>query len=330
MTREPTIRIATSPEEMEPIRLLFREYADSLSFNLCFQNFERELAALPGQYAPPSGCLLLATVVNEPAGCVALKRLEEGVCEMKRLYVRGQYRGTGLGRRLVEQIIRESRRLGYHAIRLDTIPSQMGNAIALYRFLGFQDIPAYCYNPVQGALFLELRYETEPVPKQQPTPIVKGDAMRYEALIEQYLAGPALLRSAVAGMNSEQLLARPIRGKWSCQEVVCHLADYEPIYADRMKRVIALDNPELLKGDPELFAARLAYNHRNLEEELTLIESIRKQMARILRTLTPEDYQRKGEHSRDGAQTLEVLLQRITAHIPHHIRFIEEKRRAMA
>jgi hypothetical protein len=154
--------------------------------------------------------------------------------------------------------------------------------------------------------------------------------MNDDTLIEQYLAGPGLLRRAVAGMTREQLLARPIPGRWSTQEVVCHLADYEPIYADRMKRVIALKEPELLQGDPGLFAARLAYTHRDMEEELALIEWTRKQMARILRALTPEDFQRKGGHSRDGVLTLEVLLQRITAHIPHHIRFIEEKKRALS
>ena len=154
--------------------------------------------------------------------------------------------------------------------------------------------------------------------------------MSIENLIERYRTGPDLLRRAVAGMKKEQLLVRPIPGKWSTQEVVCHLADYEPIYADRMKRVIALKEPELLKGDPGLFAARLGYGQRDVEEELTLIEITRKQMGRVLRALKPEDFQRQGGHSRDGALTLEVLLQRITAHIPHHVRFIEEKRRAMA
>src|SRR4051812_43202451 len=101
----PAISRATSAEGIETIRLLFREYAASLGFDLCFQNFEQELAELPGQYAPPSGCLLLATVGSEPAGCVALKKLADDVCEMKRLYVRGQYRGTGLGRSLAVQII---------------------------------------------------------------------------------------------------------------------------------------------------------------------------------------------------------------------------------
>src|SRR5262245_7327268 len=154
--------------------------------------------------------------------------------------------------------------------------------------------------------------------------------MKYDPLIEQYLAGPALLRRSVAAMSSEQLRARPVPGRWSTQEVVCHLADYEPIYADRMKRVIALEGPELLKGDPGLFAARLAYDRRDVGEELALVEITRNQMARILRALKPDDFQREGGHSRDGALTLEVLLQRVAAHVPHHVQFIVEKRRAMA
>jgi hypothetical protein len=161
-------------------------------------------------------------------------------------------------------------------------------------------------------------------------PACEDYPMSHDALIEEYLAGPGVLRRAVSGLTRDELLARPIPGRWSTQEIVCHLADYEPIYADRMKRVIAIKEPELLKGDPGLFAARLAYDQRDVDEELALIEITRKQMARILRALKPEDFQRKGGHSRDGALTLEVLLRRITAHIPHHVRFIEEKRRAMA
>ncbi len=161
MVLAPTIRALTTAEGMEPVRSLFREYAASLNFDLCFQNFEHELASLPGPYAPPSGCLLLATVGDQPAGCVALKKLADGVCEMKRLYVRDAYRGTGLGRTLAEQIIREARDLGYAAIRLDTVPSVMGSAVALYRSLGFREIPSYWFNPVPGALFLELPLPTK-------------------------------------------------------------------------------------------------------------------------------------------------------------------------
>jgi hypothetical protein len=154
--------------------------------------------------------------------------------------------------------------------------------------------------------------------------------MNYDALIEEYLAGPGLLRRAVAGMTGEQLLSRPVPGKWSTLGVIGHLADYEPIYADRMKRVIALEGPELHQGDPGRFAARLAYERRDVEEELALIELTRRQMAYLLRGLKPEEFQRRGTHSRDGALTLENLIQRVTAHIPHHARFIEEKRRALS
>ncbi len=150
------------------------------------------------------------------------------------------------------------------------------------------------------------------------------------ALIEQYLAGPQLLRRAVAGMARDPLPDRPVPGKWSTQEVVCHVADYEPGYADRMKRVIALPEPDLPPGDPGLFAARLAYDRRGVEEELALIGLTRRPMARILRALRPEDFRRRGLHSRDGALSLEDLLQRVTAHVPRHVRFIEEKRRALA
>jgi hypothetical protein len=147
--------------------------------------------------------------------------------------------------------------------------------------------------------------------------------------IEEYVSGPQLLRKAVAGMTREQLLARPILGKWSTLEVVCHLADFEIVGADRIKRVIAEDEPTLFGGDQNQFAARLAYQERDIEEELLLIEVIRKQVARILRMLKPEDSQRHGIHSEFGPLTMETFVQRSTNHIPHHIRFIEEKRQAL-
>ena len=154
--------------------------------------------------------------------------------------------------------------------------------------------------------------------------------METTTLIGNYLDGPQLLRKAVAGMTPEQLVARPIPGKWSTLEVVCHLADFEIVYADRIKRVIAENEPAFSSGDPDLFAARLAYHDRIAEDELLLIETVRKQIARILRTLKAEDFQRRGIHSEAGPLTLETLVQRITAHIPHHVQFIEETRKAMA
>ena len=153
--------------------------------------------------------------------------------------------------------------------------------------------------------------------------------METTTLIDNYLNGPRLLRKAVAGMSQEQLVARPIPGKWSTLEVVCHLADFEIVCGDRIKRVIAENEPTLFGGDPDLFAARLAYHDRIAEEELLLIETIRKQVARILRTLKAEDFQRRGIHSEAGPLTLETLVHRMTDHIPHHVRFIGEKRKAM-
>ena len=153
--------------------------------------------------------------------------------------------------------------------------------------------------------------------------------MDYGLLIDRYLAGPARLREAVAGMTADQLRARPIVGKWSTLEVVCHLADFEPIYADRMKRVLAEDQPRIMSGDPDLFAAKLAYHERDVEEELTLIDVQRRQMARILRTVSAADFQRAGVHSSDGPLTLETLLTRISGHIDSHLPFIADKRRAL-
>jgi len=153
--------------------------------------------------------------------------------------------------------------------------------------------------------------------------------MNCHQMIEDYLAGPAILRKAVAGLTREQLLARPVAGKWSTLEVVCHLADFEIVIADRIKRVIAENEPTMFDGNPDLFAARLAYHSRDLEEELMLVELIRKQIARILSVLAESDFQRRGNHSKYGPLTLENLVQRVTAHISHHVRFIEEKRKLL-
>lgn len=153
--------------------------------------------------------------------------------------------------------------------------------------------------------------------------------MNFGAMIDEYLAGPQTLRDAVAGMSEEELDATPIAGQWSTRQVICHLADFEPIYADRMKRVVAEDRPTFFGGDPDRFAARLAYARRDVENELLLIESVRRQMAAILRTLAPEDFQREGIHSEDGPVSLQTLLQRIIGHLPHHVRFIREKRAAL-
>jgi uncharacterized damage-inducible protein DinB len=148
-------------------------------------------------------------------------------------------------------------------------------------------------------------------------------------LINSYLAGAALVRQAVDDLTDAQLDAHPIACRWSIRQVVCHLADFEPIYADRMKRVVAEERPTFAGGDPGMFAARLSYGHRPLANELKVIESVRRQMAVILFSLSTDDFQRTGMHPRNGALTLATLLQRITDHIPHHLRFIEAKRHAL-
>ena len=147
---------AVSPVQIAQARELILEYGRSLGFSLCFQSFEKELEALPGEYAPPRGCLLLAEYEGRLAGCVALHALDGDICEMKRLYLRPQFRGKGLGRVLAKRIIAEARQIGYSFMRLDTIEPVMKDAVAMYRRLGFKQIPPYCKNPIEGALYMEL------------------------------------------------------------------------------------------------------------------------------------------------------------------------------
>lgn len=147
---------AVSPTQIAQARELFLEYAGSLGFSLCFQNFDKELAELPGEYAPPEGRLLLAELNGELAGCVALHKLGASICEMKRLYLRTKFGGRGLGRILAEAVIKEACQIGYDRMRLDTVWPVMKDAVGMYRKLGFREIAPYRSNPMPGTLYMEL------------------------------------------------------------------------------------------------------------------------------------------------------------------------------
>jgi uncharacterized damage-inducible protein DinB len=151
----------------------------------------------------------------------------------------------------------------------------------------------------------------------------------FTELIDSYVAGADQIRKAVAGMSREQLRARPVAGRWSTLQVVAHIADFEPILAERMKRIISHERPLLMVADENLFVNELAYDDRDVNEELAVIDSTRKQMARILRKLAPEKTAKAGVHSQKGLVSLEAVLTSAVNHIPHHLKFIEEKRKAL-
>jgi len=148
-----SLRLA-GPEDMESVRSLFVEYAAEIGIDLSFQGFEEELRSLPGKYREPSGCVVLAFIDGKIAGCAALRSLEEGLCEMKRLFVRDFAKGRGAGKALANKVLDEARERGYSFIRLDTLPS-MAKAQGIYKSLGFYEIGPYVYNPIAGSVFME-------------------------------------------------------------------------------------------------------------------------------------------------------------------------------
>ena len=155
MTTQIEYLEAKSKSHFEHARILFLEYAESLEFSLDFQEFEREIAELPGEYAFPEGCILLAYCEGRPAGCVALRKLEDGICEMKRLYVKPEFRGLEIGKTLSRMIVGKAREIGYGKMRLDSL-SSMVEAISIYRSLGFEEIEPYRFNPMADVVFMEI------------------------------------------------------------------------------------------------------------------------------------------------------------------------------
>ena len=151
-----TITQAETADQITEAKTLFREYEAWLGMDLCFQGFEAEIAALPGKYAMPEGRLYLAYVDDNLAGCIALRKLEDDICEMKRLFVRDGFRGAKVGVALIEKLIVDAREIGYDRMRLDTYPPKMGKAVTLYESHGFVPIPSYYDNPHSDVLFMEL------------------------------------------------------------------------------------------------------------------------------------------------------------------------------
>ncbi len=147
---------AKTDEEVQTAKMLFEEYAEWLGMDLGFQNFQEELVSMPGKYAGPAGGLLIAKYDGEIAGCGAVRKLEDGVCEMKRLFVREKFRGKGIGKALAERIVAEARKIGYKKMRLDTDGQRMFKAMAIYKSMGFVEIEAYYHNPYDGVVYLEL------------------------------------------------------------------------------------------------------------------------------------------------------------------------------
>ena len=163
------IKEALSGDDLQEVLSLFKEYAASLDISLEFQNFEKELASFPGDYVPPNGCLLIARWKGVLAGCVAFRKIADGICEMKRLYTKPSFRKKHIGRSLAETLIDKARQMGYSKMRLDTL-STMENARALYKSLGFYEIEAYCYNPFKNAVFMELDLLKDPSPSKRSFP----------------------------------------------------------------------------------------------------------------------------------------------------------------
>lgn len=149
------IKIISAIQHLDEIRLLFREYANSLEIDLCFQDFEQELQSLPGKYSEPDGRMYIALLNDKVAGCIALRRFDQNSAELKRLYIRNGFRGLGISKRLIQRVIQDAMDTGYKSILLDTLET-MKPAISLYTSFGFEEIESYYDNPIEGAKYFKL------------------------------------------------------------------------------------------------------------------------------------------------------------------------------
>lgn len=310
------LTLATSPEDVRRVAALFEEYASSLEFSLCFQGFDQELAGLPGAYAPPDGRLLLARVDGTPAGCVGLRRIGEGICEMKRLFVRPHLNGTGLGRRLATAVIDEARRSGYATMKLDTLPS-MKAAIRLYESLGFRDTVPYTRNPLEGARYMELALAPEgalrpgmigPMLTAEPPKFPAGAqpvsvsgapgaglaGVRLTSVLDRLERAPELLRRAVAGLDEAALDTR--YRNWTIRQIVHHLADSHLHAYLRFKWGLAEDEPAIKPYDESKWSALPVALAAPVGPSLDLFGSVHAAWLVLLRAASPADFRRIVHH----------------------------------
>lgn len=263
---------AESGEALQSVRLLFEEYAASLDFDLGFQNFDDELKHLPAEYAPPAGRLLLAIYKDQNAGCVALRKLDTDICEMKRLYVRPQFRRLKIGRLLAEAIIAEAKKIGYFHMRLDTVPA-MARARALYAVLGFKEIPPYRYNPIRGTAFMELALRN---PDRRPgTLLFTGDFMQKVNLKEKFNLFTEYWRPKIVGeLNGQHVKLAKLKGEFIWHQ---HENEDELFLIVKGKLCLRLRDRDVWLEEGEFFIVPRRVEHQPVAEEevhLLLFEPI--------------------------------------------------------
>jgi GNAT superfamily N-acetyltransferase len=324
---DTVIREADTDDLYGIARSLVVEYVASLGVDIGFQNFDEEIATFPRQYAPPAGRVLVAFRGEAAAGTVALRPLDGDLCEMKRLYVRPKFRGVGVGRVLAEAVIARARALGYRAMRLDTLAT-MAAARALYVELGFREIPAYRYNPIDGTSFMELEFTGTSLQSASGDEAM-ADAAR-SALIDTLAKTPDLVAELTLGLSSNDLRWRPEDDSFSFVEQACHLRDLEVEgYGVRIRRLLAEDGPALEDFDGARIAAERDYAAQGFAEALAAFRAARHENMDAVRTLENRSFGRQGTF--DGARpiTLHGVLEMMREHDEDHIRQLTRLRETL-